>query len=69
MAQRPTGPYWIRVKYFTRCKHCKLPIRKGEEALYNPTTKQLLCAGYDCGRKEEETRRAINLNARLYGQI
>jgi hypothetical protein len=51
MAQYSGDPRWMRVKYPSQCRQCGKQICRGDEALYYPKSKTLLCAGENCGKK------------------
>jgi hypothetical protein len=69
MIRRSLAPYWILARYGGKCDHCKLGIKKGEQAFYFPGTKKLLCAGQECGRKTENDMRENTRDAILWGAI
>ena len=64
--RRNNAPYWIITIFRGRCRRCKLGIRKGEQAFYNPRTGELLCAGQDCGRREEHDLRENQKDAVMF---
>ena len=64
--RRSNAPYWLRTKYGGVCSHCKLGIKKGEEALYFPATKTLLCAGQECGRQHQRDMDANAFDEAMY---
>jgi hypothetical protein len=49
------------------CSRCKLGIKKGEEALYYPASKTMLCAGQCCGRQEQADMDANRFDEAMYG--
>ena len=60
-------PYWIKTRYGGKCSSCHLGIKKGEDALYYPNTKILLCAGQECGRKVIREAEENHKDKFLYG--
>lgn len=69
MTRRNLAPYWILTRYGGKCEHCKLGIKKGEQALYFPDTHKLLCAGNECGRQKERELKENAKDAVMYGAI
>ena len=67
MTRRSNAPYWILTRYGGKCDRCKLGIKKGEEALFYPATRVLLCAGQDCGRKEQRDMELNRIDELMYG--
>ncbi len=51
MNRRSSAPFWLVTRYGAKCAGCGFGIKKGEDALYFPATKQVLCAGDGCGKK------------------
>ena len=66
MTRRSNAPYWILTHYGGVCSRCKLGIKKGEQALYYPANKTLLCAGQNCGRQEQRDMDANRADEQLY---
>lgn len=66
MTRRSTSPYWIKTRYGGKCERCKLGIKKGEDALYYPASKTMLCAGQDCGRQEQRDMDANKFDEAMY---
>jgi ferredoxin len=60
-------PFWITTRYGGKCSSCHLGIKKGEDALYYPGTKKLLCSGQECGRKVVQEAKANKVDEFLYG--
>ena len=58
MTRRNNTPYWLKTKFGGKCSRCGLGIKKGEDALYFPSTKTLLCARDPCGKQHERDMRA-----------
>ncbi len=65
--RRNNAPYWITVKYAGVCSRCKLPIKKGESALYYPAGKTMLCNGNCCGKQEQRDMDANRQDEEVYG--
>ena len=64
MTRRTTGPYWIRANYGGRCANpsCGRGVKKGEDVLYFPATRRVLCCWEPCGPKayDEMKQRSAN---------
>jgi hypothetical protein len=68
MAPRTNAPYWITTHYGGRCDECRRGIKKGEDALYFPATKKLLCSFEPCGPKAEQDLQAKRAEQLMYGE-
>jgi len=58
MARRSNAPYWIITHFGGRCHNCRRGIRKGEQALRFPDSRQLLCCYETCGPRAESELKA-----------
>ena len=67
--RRSNAPYWIRTRYGGKCESCRYGIKKGEEALYYPATKTILCAGQECGRRAWREMQEEAFDAKMRGQM
>ena len=68
MKLNPRAPYWITTKYGGVCSHCKLGIKKGEDALYYPDTKKVLCRRETCGQRVERKAKERREDTFWYGR-
>lgn len=64
--RRSNAPYWLTTRYGGICDRCKQAIRKGEEALYYPSTRTTLCAGDSCGKQEQRDMDANAQDEAMY---
>ena len=53
MARRNNAPYWLVTRYGGKCDRCGFGIKKGEDALYFPATRTVMCAGDGCGKAHQ----------------
>ncbi len=63
---RSTAPYWLKAIYGGICSRCQGPVKKGEDILYFPQTKRLLCAGDSCGRQHQRDMDANAFDEAMY---
>lgn len=63
---RTRAPFWLTTKYGGKCSRCGLGIKKGEQALYYPSTKTLLCQREPCGQQEQRNMDAEKFDETLY---
>lgn len=49
---RSSKPYWITVKYPSKCSRCNQEILRGQDAFYYPRERQVLCGAEACGKQE-----------------
>ena len=66
MTRRSSAPYWLTTRYGGQCSRCKLGIKKGEDALYYPASRTMLCAGQNCGRQEQRDMDANRQDEAMY---
>lgn len=59
-------PHWIIARYGGVCTHCKLGIKKGENALYFPASRTMLCSGQECGKQYERDAAANAFDEAMY---
>ena len=53
MGRRSNAPYWLITRYGGKCSSCGFGIKKGEDALYFPATRTVMCAGDGCGKEHQ----------------
>jgi len=58
MRRGNTTPYWIKTKFGGKCSRCGFGVKKGEDALYFPATRTIMCAGDGCGKQHERDMHA-----------
>jgi hypothetical protein len=64
--QRNTAPYWLKTRYGGKCSRCGFGIKKGEDALYFPATKKVMCAGDGCGKQHQREMDAERQDEAVY---
>jgi hypothetical protein len=64
--RRNSAPYWITTKFGGKCGRCGLGIKKGEDALYFPADKRLLCARDCCGKQQQRDMDAERFDESVY---
>ena len=63
---RSAAPFWLKTKFGGSCSRCKLGIKKGEDALYFPPSKTLLCSGESCGKQHQRDMDANAFDEQMY---
>ena len=64
---KPVAPFWLTTRFGGRCFRCGMGIKKGEQALYYPASKTLLCQREPCGQRAQRDLDAEKFNRMLYG--
>ena len=63
---RDTRPRWLSTRYAGTCARCGRAIPKGENALYFPADKKVLCAGENCGAQQQRDNDAAAFDEMQY---
>ena len=66
--RRSYAPYWIKARYGGQCSNpqCLRGIKKGEDILYYPATKKVLCCYEPCGQQAQRDMDAERQDEETY---
>jgi hypothetical protein len=66
VSRRNNAPYWLVTRFGGKCCQCGFGIKKGEDALYFPATKKVMCAGDGCGKQYQRDVEAARFDEEVY---
>jgi hypothetical protein len=64
--RRNSAPYWIKARYGGKCQRCEGPVKKGDDVLYFPDSRTLLCNRSECGPQHQRDMDAEKFDEAMY---